>query len=175
MTDNTEVAAAMGRGFKNTSMAILAGINESTTVTNYDKATEKAVNTGWARAEAGLASDILTLWGMTDLGSEQTDTYVLQMSYDPGNARPQHLGRGQFGLAARDARGHWVNAADLNFGGAPKFIKGGWTPGAALGTYGIDPGTKTAWAVVNFNGEFAVTGFGGCHHSGHGARRPKRR
>ena len=25
-----------------------------------------------------------------------------------------------------------------------------------LGAYGVDPASKTAWAVVNYNGEFAV-------------------
>jgi hypothetical protein len=29
-------------------------------------------------------------------------------------------------------------------------------PGYGLGTYGVDTKTKTAWAVINYNGEFAV-------------------
>jgi Calcineurin-like phosphoesterase len=174
MADDTAKAATMGRGFKNTSMAILDGINAGTTATNYGKSTEKAVNTGWEPAEAGLASDILSLWGMADLGSEQTDTYVLQMSYDPRNAQPRHLGQGQFGLVARDAQGHWVNAVNMNFGGTPKFVKGSWENNSELGSYGIDPKTKTAWAVVNFNGEFAVTPFCG-NHDGHRACRSAHR
>jgi hypothetical protein len=164
MADDTAKAATMGRGFKHTSMAILDGFNASTTATNYGKPTEKAVNTGWEPAETGLASDILTLWGMADPGGAQTDTYVLRMSYVPSNARPQHIGKGQFGLAARDAHGHWVNAVDMNFGGTPKFVKGSWKNNSELGAYGIDPRTRTAWAVVNFDGEFAVTAFGGDHH-----------
>jgi hypothetical protein len=28
-----------------------------------------------------------------------------------------------------------------------------------LGTYGLDPNTNTAWAVINYNGDFAVAGF----------------
>lgn len=41
-------------------------------------------------------------------------------------------------------------------GGASRFVKGAWNPGYSLGTYGIDPFTRTAWAVVNHEGEFAV-------------------
>ncbi len=62
--------------------AILSGTNGSTGTDYNGRALTKAVNTGWTPAEAGLASDILTLWGMADLGSEQTDTYVLSMSFD---------------------------------------------------------------------------------------------
>ena len=84
MTDDTTIAATMESGFKGTSMAILDGINGSTATTNYGKATEKAVNTGWAPKDNDvLDSDILTLWGMTDLGKDKTDTYVLAMTYQP--------------------------------------------------------------------------------------------
>ena len=111
MTDDTTVAATMESGFKGTSMAILAGTNGSTVKTNYGKATEKAVNTGWAPKDNDLLdSDILTLWGMTDLGAFKTDTYVLSMTYNPGHS--EHLGNGGFGIATKDENGNWVNAVD---------------------------------------------------------------
>lgn len=154
MSDDTSVAKTMESGFVGTSMAILDGNNGSTTTTNYEKPTEKAVNTGWAPKDNDiLASDILTLWGMADIGSKQTDTYVLSMSYDK---TPTHQGNGSFGIATRDTDGNWVNAVDRNFGGNKTFVHGPWNATYGLGTYGIDPSTKTAWSVINFNGDFAV-------------------
>jgi hypothetical protein len=124
------------------------------------------VDTGWTPKTAGTrkryddtVSNILTLWGMADLGSDQTDVYTLSMSYDPHRLLPIQLGKGLLGLAAKDWRGDWVNAVDMNFGGAKKFIIGPWKPGYGLGTYGIDLRTQTAWAVINYNGDFAVAGF----------------
>ena len=35
-------------------------------------------------------------------------------------------------------------------------MPGPWKPGYDLGTYGVDPGTKTAWAVLDYNADFAV-------------------
>jgi hypothetical protein len=157
MTDDTDIAATMESGFLGTSMAILDGTNASTAETNYGRATEKAVNSGWAPAQANLASDILTLWGMTDVGTDETDTYVLSMSFDKQAPR-QQLGNGGFGIATKDANGNWVNAVNRNVKGDTKlFVKGGWKPGYELGTYGVDASTKTAWAVINHAGEFAVT------------------
>ncbi len=43
------------------------------------------------------ASDILTLWGMADLGSDQTDVYTLSMSYDHHKLLPIQLGKGPVG------------------------------------------------------------------------------
>ncbi len=44
----------------------------------------KDINTGWADKTAGFASDILTLWGMEDVGSATTTApFTLTMSYMP--------------------------------------------------------------------------------------------
>ena len=59
-------------------------------------------------------------------------------------------------LATLDSRDRWVNAVDLNFGGTKNFIPGPWTAGYPLGSYGFDPKTRTAWAVVNHDSDFAV-------------------
>ena len=49
----------------------------------------------------------------------------------------------------------------MTLGGVTKFVKGSWKPDYPLGTYGVDASTKTAWAVINYNGDFAVaTGIG---------------
>ncbi len=173
MTDDTTVAATMEHGFLGTSMAILSGTNNSTAATNYGKPTSKAVNTGWTEIDRwhekcsdhkrspdlDPASDILTMWGMADLGSDQTDTYALSLSYDHHRLLPIQLTKGLLGLVSRDENGHWVNAVDKNFGGAKKFVLGPYKSGYELGTYGIDLRTHTVWAVINYNGDFAAAGF----------------
>ena len=152
--------------FAGTTAKILAGINGSTEVLYDGRLTTKSVNTGWTPGKATVpkqddnsASAILTLWGMADLGTDRTDTYALSISYDPKKAIPKRLGKGLFGLATRDADGNWVNAVDMNFGGKKKFVVGKWKPSYELGTYGVDPSTKTAWAVINYNSDFAVARF----------------
>ena len=161
-----ESYAVVQDSFEGTKAKILSGWNESMETDYAGRPFTKAVDTGWSpktkhtpKWDDDTASNVLTLWGMADLGGDQTDTFVLSMSYDPKKARPEHLGKGLFGLATKDEDGHWINAVGMNFGGAPKFVKGAWKPGYELGTYGIDPSTKTAWAVINYNGDFAVAGF----------------
>jgi hypothetical protein len=152
--------------YRETTARILDGINGSTAADYAGRALTKAVDTGWTRQDGGTrerdddpASDILTLWGMADLGSDQTDVYTLSLSYDHHRLLPFQFGRGLFGLATRDQNGGWVNAVDRNVGGTKKFVLGPWKPGYELGTYGIDPRTHTVWAVINYNADFAVAGF----------------
>ena len=132
------------------------------------------VETGWYAAENGTASSILSLSGMeNELGSPRTDVYTLSMTYDPRALPHAKLTDGSFGLATRDASGNWVNAVDLNAGGSRSFVPGPWAPGYKLGTFGVDPVTQTAWAVLDYNGKFAAAQFaraggqgprGGGHH-----------
>ncbi|NTW59201.1 MAG: metallophosphoesterase [Nitrospirae bacterium] len=145
--------------YHGTTARIVDGVNGSMAVDYAVRPFTKTVDTGWSHRRCDTASDILTLWGMADLGSDKTDLYALTMTYDPEKARPRHLGRGMFGLATRDGNGDWINAVDRNVGGIKKFIHGPWKPGYGLGTYGTDPSTKTVWAVINYNGDFSVAGF----------------
>ncbi len=162
--------------FEGTAAKILAGKNESAVQLYDGRPTTKDVNTGWTpRHPKGgkhddTASAVLTLWGMADLGTDRTDTYTLSMSYDPAKAAPEHLGKGLFGLATKDDAGNWINAVDNNFGGIKRFVRGAWKSGYELGTYGIDPRAKTAWAVVNYNANFAVARFASkiCKKPGNG-------
>jgi hypothetical protein len=78
------------------------------------------------------------------------------MTYNDKRVNGLHLGNGGFRLAAKDNDGKWVNAVDKNFGSAGKFVKGAWRPSYELGTYGVDTSTKTAWAVINYEGYFSV-------------------
>jgi hypothetical protein len=38
-------------------------------------------------------------------------------------------------------------------------VLGAWNASYGLGTFGVDPATNTAWAVVNHGGNFAITRF----------------
>ncbi len=180
LTDDTDKAIANGEtGYIGTAVAILHGINGSTAKDYNLRPLAKTVDTGWAPGgHDDLDSDILTLWGMADslatkltpvdssspqyIGYEYvvpntvvTDAYVLSMTYRPRHS--QHLDKGDFGIATRDEDGDWVNAVDLNVDGVKTFKKGPYRSSYRLGTYGVDEKTKTAWAVINYNSDFAVT------------------
>jgi len=147
--------------FANTTAVILSGTNGSTATDGSGRPFTKAVDTGWSYKSHDTASDILTLWGMAGtLGSDQTDVYTLSMSYDSHFGQMQgNLKSGLFGLTTKDANGNWINAVSKNFGGTEKFVLGPWNSSYGLGTYGVDPSTHTAWAVINYNSQFAVTSF----------------
>lgn len=154
MNDNTTVAATMEPGFLGTSMSILSGTNGSTATTNYGKATSKAVNTGWSPQTSDTISDVLYLWGMNDLGATSTDKYVLSMSFDPSVVVNTNLINQGYIVAidTKDANGNWVNLVNQNVGGGKRFVLGAWNKVYPLGTYGVDPKTNTAWAVINTTG-----------------------
>jgi len=62
-------------------------------------------------------------------------------------------------LGARDPNTNiWSNAADIDaIGGTKTLVNGAWTPGAALGSYGVDYVNNVAWAVANGTSrDFAV-------------------
>jgi hypothetical protein len=150
--------------FGTTTAKILAGTNNSTTTDftpDAPRALNKTVNTGWVEnpAPSKLKSDILSLWGMSELGAYgKTDTYALSMSFAPQQG--VHLGNaGGIGtIVSLNSYGEWVNAVDLNIGGGTKqFVSGPYNQKKhGLGTYGFDPSTRSAWAVVNYNADFAV-------------------
>jgi hypothetical protein len=140
--------------FSGTSAKILGGTNNSASVNDLGKPFVKKVNTSWDldRKNDNLHSNILTLTGMADFNTKTTDTYTLSMS-----CNEKMLGKNpKYYLAARDSNGHFVNAVDFNGGGIKAFVNGPWDASYGLGTYGVDKDTNTVWAVVNFNGTFAV-------------------
>jgi len=160
--------------FKGSTARILDGTNNSKerdgtldTKGGVGRKLTKTVDTGWqenhtslqSKNDSYLASNILYLTGMGDLGRQQTDVYTLSISYHPDTLHPQSFKAGLFALATKDAAGNWVNAVDINSGGARTFVVGPWKKGYALGTYGIDQRTKSVWAVINHNGYFAAARF----------------
>ncbi|MGD0856523.1 MAG: metallophosphoesterase, partial [Dehalococcoidia bacterium] len=85
--------------------------------------------------------------------------YVLSISYIPDGSSRSLIQNDHFGLLARDSSGKWVNAVTMNSGGIEKFVTGAWDPIYKLGTCGVDTTTNTAWAVINYNGDFAAGQF----------------
>jgi len=169
--------------FGTTTAKILDGTNGSKKIDFNSRPMTKAVDTGWTKNDGSFASDVLSLWGMTDsLGScdapckpaqnvsggvlsgvklspvsDQTDTFVLSMSANTNYGKIWAV----YHLVSKDNNGNWVPAVNRNIGGSQtRRVLGPYVPGYGLGTYGIDPNTGTAWAVINYNGDFALA-YGG--------------
>jgi len=146
--------------YASTTAKILSGVNGSTAKDYNSRALTKMVNTGWTDKGADTISDVLSLWGMTDLGATSTDKFALSLSYDPTVAvTADTINQGQVvALSTKDANGNWVNAVTQNVGGVKKFVLGPYRSAYPLGYYGVDPATHTAWAVINNTGsaQFSV-------------------
>jgi hypothetical protein len=164
--------------YNGTSVEILSGVNENDKTDYLGRELHKTVNTGWADAGTvdNALSNVFSLWGMIDnlslwekpptkdfaglLPDESekliTDSYTISMSYSPRKVRPSQVMSGSFAIAAKDEQKNWVNAVDLNFEGTKKFVMGPWKSTYELGTYGVDPKTCTAWAVLNHEGNFVL-------------------
>jgi hypothetical protein len=149
--------------FAGTTAAILSGVNGATNQDASLRQFTKLVTTGWDGFDATAGSYTFTILGMAStMGNSQTDTYTLSMTYDHQITKALSMPQ-SFGIATKDANGHWIAAVDKNTGGAKLFVNGPWNPAYGLGSYGIDPDTKTAWAVLNYNGDFTVADFSGAH------------
>jgi hypothetical protein len=140
-------------GSEKTEAAILSGLNKISPTIYDGRSTVQNVTTGWmpnSHTSGNLKSDILTLRGMANKpGSEESDIYTLSLTYK-GELN------GPLSLVSKSSSGDWINTAQLNMLGNPKFVVGPYKENYTLGTYGIDPAKKTVWAVVNHGGEFAI-------------------
>jgi hypothetical protein len=160
-----EFAVAQGQSYttvidsnNGTTAKILSGINTSTAMDSSGRACMQVVGTGWSSGDnsgvTGLASRVFHLWGMANaMGSAQSGNYTLSLTYSPPSSSAA-IQQGKFGIITRNANGSWINAVDANFGGIKNFVLGPWSNAATLGTYGVDTTTNTAWAVINFAGDF---------------------
>ncbi len=149
--------APAGRGYAGSVARILGGVCEQPQIiVEEDPADNRhcvnVVNTGWTPRPRAALSDAFHLWGLrVGLGSPRTSEFALGMSHQATNAE-----EGAVALLSRDESGRLVNAVALNEGGIPRFVSGPYSPGYALGAYGVDPRDGVAWAVVNHDGEFVV-------------------
>jgi hypothetical protein len=155
-----------------TTAKIIGGKNGDTNVDFDSRPLVKTVTTGWdVPPLSSVASNVFSLRGLNDTlalhsGSgllpsadrpNHSDIYVLQLSYTRNRAKTSEIGRSHFGVGSKDVNGNWVNAVNLNTGGTKKFVLGPYNSKKhKLGTYGYNPKTKTSWAVLNYDGDFAV-------------------
>lgn len=114
----------------------------------------------WAAGTPGTTySDVLSLTNTSGVAQ------VLSMTFDPTGLDQDTINSlelGWFDTGSQD----WVAAIDGNSSGTPTFFSGSWadylaanptaTPTTALGVYGRDTATNTAWAVIDHNSDFAV-------------------
>lgn len=162
VSDGFQVVAYPGveDEFEGTRARLLSGMNKSVATDNVPETPRplaKTVTTAWVENPdaAVLASHVFSVWGMGELGAEETDQFVLSMSFADAGMRSIRNGRVAI---ATYVDGQWVNAVDQNFGGEKRFVLGPYIDGRyGLGTYGVDPDSMTAWAVVNYNADFAVS------------------
>jgi hypothetical protein len=142
----------------------------STPATDYTlRPLTKNVEAWWAPKKslknAAALSDVLTLVGAastaiiqdhnTQISPNANDPVVVIMSYSGtlgSNEQPV--------LCSMDDEGNWVNAVSLNYGGTPAAspVTGPWSAAGnyGLGSWGFDTASKTAWAVVDHDSDFAV-------------------
>jgi hypothetical protein len=148
--------AGIQDSYGGTTAQILGGTNGSTAVDGNGRPIVKKVNTGWSdKNDSRLASNILSLWGMTDFGSKKSDVYVLSMAYEPANDG-QKVNGYRIATIYSNSR-DWLGATRITAGYSPsKAIKGPWNSNYGLGYYGYDPATNSAWAVLDYVGDFAV-------------------
>ena len=146
-----------GGGLRRTSTA---GGTTLGTLLAGSSATPVALNpaVAWLAQTSETASDIMRLTNTA--GTAQ----VLSLTYDPvlAPASSQDAFLGWF----QTATSSWVNAVDGNAGGTNSFFQGSWTaylaanpsatPSTAVGVYGHDSATRTVWAVIDHNSDFAV-------------------
>ena len=124
------------------------------------------------QAGGGLISEIVNLTGValsgggSHDGSQQTDTFVLQMSYNPaalssiwGETGAQAAADGDLYVGYFDpVLDRWLNAVAGNFGGTPDYV-GDHAYNSSyfvLGDYGVDTADHVVWAVLDHNSEFAA-------------------
>ncbi len=145
--------------FQGTTAQFLAGKNSSTAQDYNGRALPHAVDIGWDAGNCSTYGSVLNLWGTSDIAATKGDTIVLSMSFNGSQVSDATLVSGGFGLATQGSAGTWTNAVAQNVGGAPTFVIGAWNASYGLGTFGVDPATDTAWAVVNHAGHFAIAQF----------------
>ncbi len=157
------IGAGQGYGairetFQTTTAQMLSGSNSNTTPDRSGRSFSRIINTAWSPKQCDGASDVFSIWG-TGGAFDQADTFALSLTYDASSVDQEALHLGLVGVAQLDAMGNWVPAIFGNDGGAKRFVYGPWREGYPLGSFGIDPDNKTAWAVLNRGGRFAVARF----------------
>ena len=153
-----------GQGMAGSTATILAGTASVSTTASMAWRT--------ATTSEGLVSDVVDLSGIgvvdgqTRNGSVHTDTFVLQMNYNPltisARTGMSEVAAAQAELIQLDsldeADGQWEPAVLGNFGSGNDDFVGAepWNGDMTLGDWGVNVQTHTVWAVLDHNSQFAV-------------------
>ena len=142
---NASVGVLAGGSFAGYSIPRGAGKNSTISLLGGTSTSGNTISVVWSDASsARAASDKATL---SETG---TDTFVVQMSYDPS------VTGDSLELASTNGSGVNVLAVDGDSDGGASASEtvGAYTGTTTLGAYGIDPVAHTVWAVVNHVGAF---------------------
>jgi hypothetical protein len=174
----TTTTESGGQSMVGSTATILAGTASKATTASM--AWRTAASNPQTGVQEGFVSDVLSLTGIgivdgrTKDGSVHTDTFVLQMTYDPLGVESRtglsELAAAQSGLIQMDyldmgldgvagtADDQWESAVLGNFGsGNDRFVGvGAWNGDMTLGDWGVNVQTHTVWAVLDHNSDFAV-------------------
>jgi hypothetical protein len=140
-----------------TSTSTLAGGNGTVlTVLGGTASATRTVTVNFQSTSKGgqLISDI------ANFASTGTDTFVLQLSYNPASLGATANVNSLFLAWLNPATNTWQNAVLGNTGkSVPQQIIGAYNPATdfVLGDYGIDSVDDRVWAVIDHNSEFAVS------------------
>ena len=129
-------------GGTNTTAKILGGTNTGSLAT----LTMKFANTSGATNDVIRLSDVFTLSGVTNVGGNQTNLFVLELNSSTVTSTS---------FIGWLSSGSWVNAVSGNVGGTPTFYQAAYS-GQGLGSYGVDVSNHNVWAVLDHNSDFAV-------------------
>jgi hypothetical protein len=165
MTSNAGSSAAMSvaasgaySGFSATNGS---PFGQGTTVQLLDgsASTEELLNATFLPAPAGVSA----VSDAVDFSGAGGDLHVLQLSYNPALAISLFGSENNvFILTKVPGSDTWTNTVNLNSdGGAQQhFFHGGYNAATefALGNYGVDTTNHVAWAVVDHNSQYVVSG-----------------
>ena len=127
-----------------TTAKILAGTNNGTMTT---LAMSFAITPAVATNDGIRLSDVFSLSGVTNVGGNQTNLFVLQLNASTVTSTSI--------LGWLNSSNTWVNAVSGNTGGTPNFVLGAYS-NQGLGSYGVDVTNHNVWAVLDHNSNFAV-------------------
>ena len=134
-------------------MRVLSGTWKAARGDFYNRSFHALASTDWRRFPEH-ASAAWTLWGLERaVGSFASPTFALAMSIDPGVPDSALNAGGICLLRQDDSSWSCVGQAAARIGS--------WKPSDPVGTRGVDPVRREAWAVVDRTGTYAVSAAGG--------------
>jgi hypothetical protein len=165
MTSNVGSSAAMsvasGGSYSGFTATNGAPFGQGTTVQLLDGSAsiEELLNATFLPAPSGVPA----VSDAVDVSGTGGDLHVIQLSYNPALAVSLFGSENNVFIATKiDGSDSWTNTVNLNSdGGAHQhFFQGGYNAATefALGNFGVDTTNHVAWAVIDHNSQYVVSG-----------------